>query len=147
MPISYSADIPLTKLDSEIMRNFFRKYCGRDYPSSGCLRAQRTGQVHAKCFLEMREKVCGLDFQINESGNTENDEDAESDKEQIWASIDATQDAKGRNVAAFVIGSLKHPEYGAFLTNLKNFGDESVTAEKYADFFKESLKQLYPTGK
>lgn len=61
--------------------------------------------------------------------------------EYIYVSLDGTTDKKGRQVAAFIVGSLQDVNKGPFLINLKTM--ESGTAEAYYRFFEESLSILY----
>lgn len=61
--------------------------------------------------------------------------------EKIYVSLDGTTDKKGRNVGAFIVGSLQNVNKGPYLINLKEM--ESGSAEAYYEFFEESLNLLY----
>lgn len=64
----------------------------------------------------------------------------------VYISVDSTKDKKGKQVAAFIVGSLQNKNFGPFLINIKEM--DSGFAEAYYTFIKESLDLLYKgTGK
>lgn len=65
--------------------------------------------------------------------------------DRIWIMIDETQDAKGRNVAAFIVGSLDHPKKGPFLIHVDKLTQGCDTAG-YKKFCMDGLNEFYPNG-
>lgn len=96
------------------------------YPKSDSLRAKYTNEIYQNAVARMKVKLR---------------------EDRILLAVDATQDAAGRNVGACVVQSLDNPQNGAFLANLKSFQEDSVTAEVYTTFFKESVSEIYAARK
>lgn len=96
----------------------------RNLPHSSILRKNYAHQVRLNCIEKVRKLLFG---------------------HRIYTMIDETQDAKGRNVAGFVVGSLDDPTIGPFLIYLKNI-EKQCDTESYVKFYWEGLSELFPNG-
>lgn len=108
------------KLDDKLFKSFVVKYTEHTAPSSSVLRKKYIKKSFTQNFQEVQRLL---------------------ENETIYVSLDGTTDKKGKNVAAFIVGSLGKPNVGPFLINLKEM--ENGTGKAYYEFFKESLDLLF----
>lgn len=115
-----SVDIPLAKLNDELFRSFIEKYTGHKVPSRTIIREKYVDKIYEEKYAELQNLLRS---------------------DSIYVSLDGTTDKNGRQVVAFIAGSLENPLNGPFLINSEVLQDG--TAESYYEFFEESLKMLY----
>ncbi|KAH9369161.1 hypothetical protein HPB48_018910 [Haemaphysalis longicornis] len=119
-----AANIPWTKIENPLLKQFLQKYCNHSVPSESTLRNNCLRPLHEQTLARIREEL----------GDS-----------SIWISVDETTDVKGRFVAHFLAGKLPaHEKTRAFLVCSKPL--ERTNGESVALFVNESLKVLYPTG-
>ncbi|XP_077525696.1 uncharacterized protein LOC144137628 [Haemaphysalis longicornis] len=119
-----AANIPWTKIENPVLKQFLQKYCNHNVPSESTLWKNYLRPLYEQTLARMREEL----------GDS-----------CIWISVDETTDVKGRFVAHFLAGKLAaHEKTRAFLVCSKPL--ERTNGESVAFFVNESLKVLYPTG-
>lgn len=92
-----SANIPLTKLNIPIVRNFLHKHTKQIIPDESTLRKNYIDQCYTNTIIKIRDYVRN---------------------KNIWVSIDETTDVEGRYVANVIIGTLEVDNPGKiFLLN------------------------------
>lgn len=110
-------------MDHPEFKKFMKKHTGNEVPSASTIRTN-IAPITAECIDKVRKTI---------------------GKDRIWVSLDETTDRSARNEAAFLVGSLEHPETGFFLINFEHL--HSTTANDLVDFFIRSLRILFPRGK
>lgn len=121
----FVADIPFTKLNNETLKNWLEKLSRQTLYSASTYRNKYTRKIA----LETKTAVRNL---IADS--------------YIWVSLDATTDGTGRQVLAFIVGTLTNERLGPFLIHAEEV-NETKDANAVKDFFERSLQELYLDGK
>lgn len=121
----FSADIPLHKIQNDLLRNFLTKYIGRPMPQVTTLR-RCLPNLYQETIADLRKKV------VNQF---------------IWVALDETIDAENRSVANFVFGILgnESEKDKSYLLTVEEL--ERVNHSTVAAFFNNALTILYPEGR
>ncbi|KAL4132751.1 hypothetical protein QTP88_009852 [Uroleucon formosanum] len=119
-----SANIPLTKLNIPIFRDFLHKHTKQIIPDESTLRKNYIDQ----CYINTINKI--RDYVRNKN---------------VWVSIDETTDVEGRYVANVIIGTLEVNNPGKiFLLNSEVL--EKANHSTISKLFDRSLFILWPEG-
>lgn len=119
-----SANIPLTKLNIPIVRNFLHKHTKQIIPDESTLRKNYIDQCYTNTLIKIRDYVRN---------------------KNVWVSIDETTDVEGRYVANVIIGTLEVDNPGKiFLLNSEVL--EKANHSTISKLFDRSLFILWPEG-
>ncbi|KAF0748801.1 CGG triplet repeat-binding protein 1 [Aphis craccivora] len=119
-----TANIPLTKLNIPIVRNFLHKHTKQIIPDESTLRKNYIDQCYTNTIIKIRDYVRN---------------------KNIWVSIDETTDVEGRYVANVIIGTLEVNNPGKiFLLNSEVL--EKANHSTISKLFDRSLFILWPEG-
>lgn len=118
-----AANIPLTKLKNEVLRNFLSKYTKQNIPDESTLRKNYVAPLYEKKVASIRKAV---------------------GENNVWFSVDETTNARMEAVANFIIGPLTANEREAGTAYLLNSEVLSSTNhETVAKFIVDSLNLLW----
>jgi hypothetical protein len=119
-----SANIPLTKLNIPIFRNFLHKHTKQIIPDESMLRKNYIDQCYKNTIIKIRDYVRN---------------------KYVWVSIDETTDVEGQYVANVIIGTLEVDNPGKiFLLNSEVL--EIANHSTISKLFDRSLFILWPGG-
>jgi len=119
-----SANIPLTKLNIPIFRDFLHKHTKQIIPDESTLRKNYIDQCYTNTIIKIRDYV---------------------KNKNVWVSIDETTDVEGRYVANVIIGTLEVNNPGKiFLLNSDVL--EKANHSTISKLFDRSLFILWPEG-
>lgn len=113
----------LSAVNKKIFRDFMKKFCDVDFPSSVTLENKYIDEISTQ----------SLDYVRHNFGN-----------DQIWLGYDETQDAAGRIVAGITVGSITFPEKDVFLLDYHELSD--TRAETFAAGFIKGVTDFFTNG-